>query len=85
MSTWDYRVAKVHPKPFEPDVDGCSCQPDDFFVLIEQYYDDEGEPYGWGRATPYGDTLEELRADLELMLRALDRPVVEVAGEEWGK
>jgi hypothetical protein len=44
------------------------------YSLVEVYYDDDGEIIGWfspGEAS--GETLEELRDDLTLMLEAVDR------------
>lgn len=40
------------------------------FRLFEVYGDEEA-PEGWCEATPSGDTLEELREDLQAMLEAI--------------
>lgn len=60
--TWNYRAVK------NPD--------HDWFEIREVYYDQKGEPDSWTEAVePCGDTLEELIADLEYMLKdAKTRP-----------
>ena len=73
MTTWNYRVVER----------------DDTFAIYEAYYDDAGtvisitaEP-----VAPLGESLEELRADLEHYRRALDAPVLryeDVVGDEAG-
>jgi len=46
--------------------------------LFEVYYDDAGKPTNITRdpVAPGGDTLEEVRSDLEHMLDALKKPVL---------
>ncbi len=71
MTTWNYRVINR----------------DDTFAIYEAYYDDAGnvisitaEP-----VAPLGESLAELRADLEHYRKALDEPVLryeDVAGDE---
>ena len=57
---WSYRVRAV----------------DGAYDIIECYYEDE-KFIGWtDRLSPLGDSLEELRRDLEHMMRALDLPVL---------
>jgi len=60
--SWDYRV----------------IEHDGMFTIHEVYYNDKGDitsisqdPMG-----PSGDTLEELKGDMEYFLQALDMPVL---------
>jgi hypothetical protein len=60
--SWDYRV----------------MEDDGMFTIHEVYYNDKGDitsisqdPMG-----PSGDTLEELKGDMEYFLHALDMPVL---------
>ena len=62
MISWDYRV----------------IEHDGTFTIHEVYYNDKGDitsisqdPMG-----PSGDTLEELKNDMEYFLQALDMPVL---------
>ena len=64
---WNYRVVRrVRAGEIE-------------LTLREVYYEGE-EISGWTAedAEPFGTTVEELRADLQLMLGALDRPVLDL-------
>ena len=71
MSYWNYRVVER----------------DDTFAIHEAYYDDAGnvthitaEP-----VAPMGESLAELRADMEHYRRALDEPVLryeDIVGDE---
>jgi len=64
MTTWEYRV--------EERVAGDNR----WYEIIEVYYE-KGEVVGTTDAVPpTGYTLEDLRQDLELMLEALDKPVI---------
>lgn len=51
------------------------------FALHEVYYDDAGEPTACteGAVAPFGESLGELRRDLERMLSALDQPVLHLS------
>ena len=52
----------------------------EYCQLAEVYYGEDGNITAWtepGELSPYGDDLEELRADLGLMLQALERPVLD--------
>lgn len=61
MSTWDYRVAKNASRET---------------VIVEVYYDQEGGVLFWSAAsTPLGDGIEDLRADVQNMLKAFDKPL----------
>lgn len=69
MMTWNYRV--LHRRDDAPHVGQV-----DAFEIIEAYYRD-GVISLWSEAMrPLGHTPEELRSDLEFMLRALDAPVL---------
>lgn len=56
----------------------------DWYAIREVYYDDQGNVTAWteGEMAPVGETVEELRADLERMLAALDEPVLYVGEAE---
>ena len=70
MGTWEYRVVEritSHPQIGEVV----------WHEIIEVYYDDDGKLDATSdKICPAGDTVEDLREDLELMLEALDKPVV---------
>ncbi|MCG3212450.1 MAG: hypothetical protein FOGNACKC_06120 [Anaerolineae bacterium] len=71
MTTWNYRIVER----------------DGIFAIYEVYYDAAGnvtsitaEP-----VAPMGESLDELRADLEKQCQALDKPVLryeDIAGDE---
>jgi hypothetical protein len=50
-----------------------------FFEIHEVYYDETGRVDGITAfaSAPMGNTVEELREELQMMLRALDAPVLE--------
>lgn len=66
--SWNYRIMKRAESY------------DDEFVLSEVFYNDDNIIDGWGMGNdgkgeaPYGETLEELRNNLEMMLEAFDKP-----------
>ena len=74
MMNWDYRV----------------IEHDGSFTVHEVHYNEEGgiisvseDPMG-----PSGETLEELKVDMEYFLQALDKPVLrkeEIKFEEMGE
>jgi hypothetical protein len=61
--TWNYRV-------FQNDAGEVG--------IVEVYYDKDGKPIARteGFMNPYGETLMELRTDIEWMLVALEKPVL---------
>ena len=70
-TSWDYRVIEDHGA----------------FTVHEVHYNDKGdiisiseEPMG-----PSGETLEELKDDMEFFLQALDRPVLRKGEIEFAK
>jgi hypothetical protein len=74
--TWNHRV-------FHEVVDG-----EEWFTIREAYYDaDKETPHSWTEdgVAPCGNNLAELRAELERMLRACEKPVLAIAaaGREW--
>lgn len=59
--TWNHRVMR---------------QGDSNYIIVEAYYTDGvADSFAEG-ITPYGETKEELRACLERMLKALDKPTL---------
>lgn len=70
--TWEYRVVRH------------ICEEDRFlwFAVYEVYSD--GGKLSWtvDHKAPAGDSVDELRADLNMMLKALDLPVLEVKGDK---
>ena len=71
--TWNHRVTKAT-------VDG-----ETVYEIREVYYDlPDSDGIGWTQnaSTPYGQTLDELRTDLQRMLEALDKPVIDIGARE---
>jgi len=50
----------------------------DYLGMCEVYYTN-GKPDGYCEATPGGDTIDELRQDLEYMCEALKLPIMDVS------
>jgi hypothetical protein len=73
VSHWNYRVVR---KAYPPGKDGTI---EYVLGIHEVYYDDNGEPemVTEDRMDPHGETLEELRDDIEHMRLALDKPVLD--------
>lgn len=67
MGTWNYRVLKHTPEKGHT-----------YYAIHEVYYADDGATNGHteNAVWPVGETIEELRADINRMLLALDRPVI---------
>lgn len=72
---WNYRIAKRIYKTPEPE--------EEFFIL-EIWYDKNGNINGWSEIEwpPHGPSLEVVRTDLELMLKAFDEPIVNMEDYE---
>lgn len=70
--TWRYRVTRGTTHHF----DGST---EDFYAIREVYTDSDGS-LSWtvDAMAPTGDSLQELRADFELMQRAFDEPVLDL-------
>lgn len=68
MMIWEYRVIR--------DKDG-------EHAIHEVNSRDSGEIVGWTAEpmAPVGDTVAELRLEIEMMLQALDQPVLEECGD----
>jgi len=69
MGTWNYRVIKHQPEKGHV-----------YYAVHEVYYNDDKSMNGHTENAiwPVGETIEELRSDINRMLLALDRPVIEV-------
>lgn len=69
--TWEYRVVRH------------TCEDDNYtwFAIYEVYHN--GSKLSWTvvNKAPNGDTPDDLRSDLERMLKALDRPILERKGD----
>ena len=66
-SHWNYRVVAVYKN------DSSS------YTIRECFYEKLGDviPYLWsGKSTSYGNSVEELKRDLEMMLLAFNKPVL---------
>lgn len=61
---WNHRVVK---EPYENE---------NHFEICEVFYDSDGLPYAYGRATVAGDKLEELSEQLSWMMDALSKPTL---------
>lgn len=70
---WNHRVMRQH-------FDGTD---EVTYGIREVFYNDDGSIDGWTAEPidPHGETVEELRADLERMLACLDRPVLDEVEE----
>lgn len=70
--TWNYRVIRKEHE-----------SGDVTFQIHEVYYDDEGAIETWtaNSVYPSGESLSELREDIEHFLAALDEPVLEECQE----
>ena len=69
MNKWNYRLMR-HTDAYGRE----------YFAIHESYYNDKGEVTAWtdDAAEVMGETKEDVREELERMLRALDYPVIEV-------
>ncbi len=69
--SWNYRVMK-EKSPIPGD-------DTEMFGVYEVFYDDAGKLNGYSTNPkhPYGESLEELKADYELMVEAFNKPVLE--------
>lgn len=64
--SWNYRIVKT------------TFEQGDRYAIHEVYYDTNGNPtsHTVEPACPIGETIEELRVEMELYLKAMDRPVL---------
>lgn len=69
-SVWNYRVVRC-PQT----VDGVEMEA---FSVFEVYYEPDGTQAGYIHASaPYGETIDELCGDIDMMRMAFDLPVME--------
>jgi len=68
MSYWNYRIIRKYHKESDTDT----------FHVHEVYYNDENQIEGWTESAcaPMGETLSELKEDIELFLKAFEKPVL---------
>lgn len=70
--SWNYRV-------FKESFTSKDGETEDEYTLREVYYEEDGitpKSYTSDPMEPYGNTLEELKADLGYMALALDKPIL---------
>ena len=67
--TWNHRVVKS-----EPDEKGYV-----YYSIREVFYKDDGSIFGWTTdpIDPFGETPEQLKADIDRMSKAFDLPVLD--------
>lgn len=66
---WNYRVVK---KTSAKDKNS-------YYEIMEIYYDENGEVSCYADADlPYGENIEEIKSGIELILKALDKPIIEI-------
>ena len=70
--TWNYRIIK-HRCPSR-----ITTGEIEWFQIHEVYYDKDGKIELWSAegCLPSGETKEELMADVEMMMQAFDRPIL---------
>ena len=82
--SWNYRVAKkcitvdiLKDEVTGEVVDSCS---EDQFGICEVYYNDEGKITSTTERfiEPYGETLEELKTNFNMMQEAFNKPVIDL-------
>lgn len=66
--SWNYRVCRTKLNDNEADL----------FSIREVYCDEAGTPNGYAKAgVEHWESVDDLRGTLELMLKALDKPVID--------
>lgn len=76
IMSWNYRVCRDQGQRQGDYVS---------YSIREVYYDDDGKVLGWTAtpATLLGDTPEEIKADLELILKdTFDRKILDITDED---
>jgi hypothetical protein len=63
---WNYRVVKTVDEVTE----------EEYLGIKEVYYDPVGAPMGYCDSDISGESLQEIRSTLELMMSALDKPML---------
>lgn len=73
MSYWNYRVIREYDEEYNTYL----------YDIHGVHYNDEGVIHLWTDhpASPFGNDLEELKHDLELYTKAIDKPVLEIIVE----
>ncbi len=82
--TWNYRIlmAKTDKSSFNQELK--DLVEDDYYRIIEVYYNDDGEIEGWGYSEDplVSETIEDLKDILKLLPEAFKKPVLrEVEGK----
>lgn len=68
--TWNYRIVQHEPVNKFVGI---------YFDIAEVYYDDAGNIKNYAKGvSPQGDTPEELKSDLQMMLEAFDHPILTI-------
>ena len=75
--TWEYRVVKK-TEQYMYDLSEMTYNVDEY-VIYEVYYDKDDKIQMWTENPqyPYGESLEDLIGDLELMKKAFSLPVID--------
>jgi hypothetical protein len=63
---WNYRVVKTTDEVTK----------EEYLEIKEVYYDAVGTPMGYCDSDVSGESLQEIRSTLELMMSALDKPML---------
>lgn len=78
MSHWNYRMVKVtYPAPKSLGLE----EPETGYEIREVYYNEDESIYAMSKdgMAPWGDTVEELKENIELMKEAFNAPVIDEA------
>lgn len=70
---WNYRVIKIANK--KDLIERFNCEPY-YYQIMETYYDEQGEPNGFGDAALISETYETLNNNLKLIKEAFSKPVI---------
>lgn len=72
--TWNYRIMR---KGWN---DPLSGEPGETFTIHEVYYDEAGKPHTYtvDEISPAGDSQEEFTRSLELYLKAMEKPPLDM-------
>jgi hypothetical protein len=70
---WNYRVLKFEETFHE----GQSIQREQWYEIVEVYYDGEGKPMMYGRRTLSAENLNDLQEEADRMLMAVSKPILD--------
>jgi hypothetical protein len=70
---WNYRVLKFEESFHE----GESIQHNEWYEIVEVYYDDQNQPMFYGRRTLSAQDLNGLQEEADRMLQAVSKPVLD--------